>query len=76
MLQEKKQEWVWKPALLQRMYLADKFKKIEDKKEEVKILSCLMSEAWSTVSGLHSQRIEWEMLLSQLHYGHPDKMAS
>ena len=33
-------------------------------------------EVRSAVSGLHSQRIEWEMLLSQLPCGHPDKMAS
>ena len=33
-----------------------------------------MSETWSAVTGLHSQRIEWEMLLSQLPCGHPDKM--
>ena len=46
------------------------------KKEDVKILSFPMSEAWSAVSALHSQRIEWEMLLSQLACGHPHKMAS
>ena len=35
-----------------------------------------MSEARSAMSGLHSQRTEWEMLLSQLPCGHPDKTVS
>ena len=48
---------MWKPALLQRMYLAKKYLKRE---REVKIVSCPRS----TMSGLHSQRIEWEMLLN------------
>ena len=48
----------------------------ERTKKDVKILSFPMSEAWSAVWGLHSQRTEWEMLLSQLPCGHPDKMAS
>ena len=45
-------------------------------KEDVKILSYPMSEAWSAVSGLHSQRIEWELLLSQLPCGHSDETVS
>ena len=30
----------------------------KEREDEVKILSCLMFEAWSAMSGLHFQRIE------------------
>ena len=49
---------------------------VDATKEDVKILSFPMSEAWSAVSGLHSQRIEWESLLSQLPCGHSDETVS
>ena len=46
-----------------------------DREREVKTVSCPMSEAWSAMSGLHFQRTKWEMLLSQLPCGHPDKRS-
>ena len=51
-------------------------KRFLKREREVKTVSCPMSEAWSAMSGLHSQRIEWEMLLNQLPCGHWDKMVS
>ena len=54
-------------------------KKKKKKKEEEQQNSCQnLPDVWALrlVSGRHSQRSEWEMLLNQLPCGHPDKTAS
>ena len=66
---------MWKPALLQRIYLAKKQKQKLNKKkrsQNVKLPDVLRHD--QPCQGYRA-RIEWEMLLSQLPCGHSDKTA-